>query len=219
MQYLSVRNIERFQHYTKRNPPWVKLHKEFITNYELRCLPVHSRLFFACCWLLASEMGNKIPLDYKYLSDRVGFPVSKKIILPLVNTNALSLCSVLSSDNSPLPLTENSNMLATCLHDASKMLAVANEEFEQFWQAFPRKIGKKAALQSWVKAKDKPPVADIIQSIEKAKKSVQWTKENGQFIPHPSTWLNQGRWADQMAVSKPSVFEDFLSRGGEHDAI
>lgn len=120
MEYFSVRNLEKFQHYGKRNPPWVKLHKEFITHYDLRNLPVQSRLFFACSWLLASEMGNQIPLDYKYLSDRVGFTVTKKIIATLVSANALSLSSVSVSDSS---LTENSNMLATCLQDASKTLA------------------------------------------------------------------------------------------------
>jgi hypothetical protein len=24
-----------------------------------------------------------------------------------------------------------------------------------------------------------------------------WLKDGGQFVPHPSTWLNQGRWQDE----------------------
>ena len=27
--------------------------------------------------------------------------------------------------------------------------------------------------------------------------SAQWRKDDGQFIPHPRTWLNQGRWKDE----------------------
>jgi hypothetical protein len=129
MEYFSVRNLERYQHYSKRNPPWVKLHKEFLTDYQLRSLPIPSRLLFVCTWLLAAEMGNKIPLDYTYLSHRVGFPVTKKTLAPLVSANALSLSSVSVSDSS---LTENSTLLATCVQDASKPLARATPFPEHF---------------------------------------------------------------------------------------
>lgn len=36
-----------------------------------------------------------------------------------------------------------------------------------------------------------------MQSLEVQVNSKQWTKDNGQFIPHPSTWLNQSRWEDE----------------------
>lgn len=81
---------------------------------------------------------------------------------------------------------------------ASKRIRIEpTNDFEQFWQAYPKKIGKKAALQAWEKAIDKPAVVDIIKALDIANKSEQWTKDNGQFIPNPSTWLNQGRWTDQ----------------------
>ena len=36
----------------------------------------------------------------------------------------------------------------------------------------------------------------LICAIEMQKKTAQWTKDNGQFIPHPATWLNSKRWED-----------------------
>lgn len=33
------------------------------------------------------------------------------------------------------------------------------------------------------------------------KKSEQWTKSNGQFIPNPLTWINQGRWDNEPMQS------------------
>ena len=33
-----------------------------------------------------------------------------------------------------------------------------------------------------------------MESLEKHKRSDQWTKDGGQFVPHPATWLNQKRW-------------------------
>jgi hypothetical protein len=90
-----------------------------------------------------------------------------------------------------------------------------SKDFEYFWKDYPKKIGKKEALKAWEKAKDKPALVDILQAITNAKKSDQWLKENGQFIPNPSTWLNQGRWADQPIQRKLSTVEKFLARHQE----
>jgi hypothetical protein len=68
-----------------------------------------------------------------------------------------------------------------------------NSEFEQFWEAYPSKCGKKAAWRAWQKAKDRPSVEIVLQAIEQAQKSERWQKG---FIPNPATWLNQGRWSD-----------------------
>jgi hypothetical protein len=74
---------------------------------------------------------------------------------------------------------------------------VVKDGFEDFWKTYPRKVNKKEALASWKKAKT--PVLDIIiKTIEKQKTSDQWLKDNGQFIPYPSTWLNQERWNDEL---------------------
>jgi len=93
------------------------------------------------------------------------------------------------------------------------------EEFEQFWRIYPKRVGKKKAQAAWKKAVDKPPVVDILKAIEIAKRTDQWTKENGQFIPHPSTWLNEGRWADQPIQSAPTTMQAFLSRSSTRKEI
>lgn len=73
-------------------------------------------------------------------------------------------------------------------------------EFDQFWLAYPNKVGKKAALKAWMNAKDRPTLDRVLMVLGQAIQSEKWRKEHGQFIPNPSTWLNQGRWDDQ-AVS------------------
>ncbi len=80
--------------------------------------------------------------------------------------------------------------------------------FDHFWTAYPKKIGKKAALKSWNKAKDKPTLEAILEQLSRQKKSDQWTKDAGQYIPNPATWINQGRWDDETnpgptIISKP----------------
>jgi hypothetical protein len=76
--------------------------------------------------------------------------------------------------------------------------------FDEFWQEYPKKVGKEAARKAWDKIK---PNAELRQKIsaavETATQSEQWRRENGRFIPNPATWLNQGRWDDEPAVTKP----------------
>lgn len=71
--------------------------------------------------------------------------------------------------------------------------------FDSFWNAYPRKIGKAAAFKKWQSLKKNLPSIDrVLESIETQKQTDQWKKDGGQFIPHPATWLNQGRWDDEI---------------------
>lgn len=69
--------------------------------------------------------------------------------------------------------------------------------FERFWSAYPKKVGKDAARRWWGKRKpDDAMLAAMLAAIAVQAKSAQWAKDGGQYIPHPTTWLNEGRWQD-----------------------
>lgn len=70
------------------------------------------------------------------------------------------------------------------------------KEFDTFWSNYPRKIGKGFARKSWLKLK--PDLKIVLEAVEKQKQSRQWESDNGKFIPHPATWLNQERWEDEV---------------------
>lgn len=72
------------------------------------------------------------------------------------------------------------------------------EMFAQFWEVYPRKVGKRAAMDKWERLK--PPLAQCLRAIEHQRLSPQWRKDGGQYIPHPATWLNQGRWEDAPKI-------------------
>lgn len=76
----------------------------------------------------------------------------------------------------------------------------ADDGFNSFWSNYPRKIGKSSAGKAW--QKHKPPLDVVLEAIEKQKDSDQWSKDNGQFIPHPTTWLNGKRWEDEVTDEK-----------------
>lgn len=70
--------------------------------------------------------------------------------------------------------------------------------FDEFWAAYPKKVGKKAALASWKKVKPDTELFDkIMTAIGRAKATWQWQRESGRYIPNPKTWLNEGRWDDE----------------------
>lgn len=75
------------------------------------------------------------------------------------------------------------------------------ELFLKFWKAYPKKVGKQDALKSFKKIKPSKELVDkMVSVIEDAKNTEQWTKNGGQYIPNPSTWLNQGRWDDDIST-------------------
>ena len=69
--------------------------------------------------------------------------------------------------------------------------------FTEFWEAYPKKTAKKDALKEWKKLKVGPElIAKIKAGLDAWKRSDQWTRDNGRFIPYPSTWLSKRRWED-----------------------
>ena len=75
--------------------------------------------------------------------------------------------------------------------------------FDRFWKAYPRKVGKGAAEKSFAKYKPDDVLTDtMIRAVETAKRSREWQKDGGQYIPHPATWLNQRRWEDELPAAQ-----------------
>jgi hypothetical protein len=82
---------------------------------------------------------------------------------------------------------------------------IADEHFEPFWSAYPRKVGKPVARQAYVRALQKPGVTpDILFQGVKVYTEVAQLKE-ARFVLHPSTWLNQERWADDLDFERKAV--------------
>ncbi len=67
------------------------------------------------------------------------------------------------------------------------------KEFEEFWQAYPRRVGRGAAEKSFAKAMKFTDLPTILTAIKNQRSG--WT--DPQYIPHPATWLNQRRWLDE----------------------
>lgn len=90
-----------------------------------------------------------------------------------------------------------------------------NRRFDEFWAIYPRKVGKKAARRKWdVAVKDADPDV-IIAGAKRYAEHVRTTRTEERFIAHPETWLNQGRWDDDLATQRTSGDVSPLWRGAD----
>lgn len=71
MKFLSVKNWSDFQHYAKRNPPWIKLHRALLDDYAFCSLPDVAKGHLMLLWLLASQNNGMVPADVPFLERKL----------------------------------------------------------------------------------------------------------------------------------------------------
>lgn len=82
------------------------------------------------------------------------------------------------------------------------------QRFESFWRMYPNKKAKQNARKAWDKLKvDGRLYTTIMRGLALHIRSRDWIKDDGQFVPHPATWLNGRRWEDEVEVAAPTVPE------------
>ena len=76
---------------------------------------------------------------------------------------------------------------------------IYTQNFEKFWKAYPKKRDKGNAEKWFKKHKPSEKLTNImIEKIERFKDTQDWKKQDGQFIPYPTTWLNAKMWEDEF---------------------
>ena len=79
--------------------------------------------------------------------------------------------------------------------------------FEDFWKVYPRRVSKQTALKAWMKLKaDETLTRKIIEDV-RCRIEGEWRGRDVQYIPHPTTYLNQRRWEDEGEQSSEPVRE------------
>jgi hypothetical protein len=73
--------------------------------------------------------------------------------------------------------------------------------FEEFWKLYPRKVSKRVAQKIWERmTKDEQEAA--FEALPVHIKYWKLKETDTEFIPHASTWLNQGRWEDELDMQE-----------------
>jgi hypothetical protein len=72
MRYLRVKNWETYQHYKDRSPPWIKLHRALLDDYEFSQLPDAAKAHLLLIGLLASHNDGRVPADPQHIAGKIG---------------------------------------------------------------------------------------------------------------------------------------------------
>jgi hypothetical protein len=80
----------------------------------------------------------------------------------------------------------------------------ALDGFDDFWAVYPRKVSKQGAIKAWKAAKITTELVERIVEDVKRRCATEWKSAEVQFIPHPSTYLNQRRWEDETPPTERS---------------
>ena len=81
-----------------------------------------------------------------------------------------------------------------------RVIRAHEKSFENFWAVYPKKKSRDKALTAWLKINpDEQLQQTIIAAVVLATtQDFDWLKDNGQFVPYASTYLNGKRWEDEI---------------------
>ena len=94
---------------------------------------------------------------------------------------------------------------------SEKVLDEKEKMFLEFWELYPRKVDKEGCRKAFKRInKLKEVFPEIIRALEIQRQSEQWTKDNGQFIPYPKTYIHQERWLTVNEADELQAYQNEL---------
>ena len=196
MNYFSVKNFEKFQHYKDRSPPWIKLYNDLLDDYEFGRLQDASKMHLVAIWLLASRYENEIPWDAKWIATRINAksPVDLDALesagfIQKINMVQNASDALAERKQTARPETEGET-------EVEKKDISSEKDFDEWYSAYPRHEAKGAARKAYATARKK---ADHATLLAGAKRFSANPPSDPKFIPLPASWLNAERWADEPA--------------------
>lgn len=171
-----------------RNVIWIKVYRRILEDYDWGNLTDSNKATLIELWLLASENEGNLPsideIAYRLRKDK-SF-INKQLeqlstwVLPIGNQSATSRQQDISVELEV---------------EIDKSRVEIDDGFVLFWNNYPKKVGKGKAEAAWKKLR--PNIDKVLKTLSWQKNSKEWFKENGSFIPHPTTYINGKRWLDE----------------------
>ncbi len=81
---ILVTNWASYQSYKDRKPPWIRLHKSLLDNYDFHKMSANARALLPMLWLLASEDKDPVSGSIRYGYDEIAF----RLRLPIKDIRA-----------------------------------------------------------------------------------------------------------------------------------
>lgn len=192
-----IKNWSKFQHFKDRRPPWVKLYRDLLDDIEWHQLEPRAAKALVMLWLIASENDGELPA-VGTLAFRL------RISEPAVVETLDKLSHWLIQDD----ITPSSDGYQGDTPEKEKRQRREEAElrarsFQTFYTAYPKKKAPADAEKAF--AKVTVPVEVLLRAIAEQRKSEEWLKEGGRYIPYPATWLNDRQWENVQKIELPDA--------------
>ena len=90
------------------------------------------------------------------------------------------------------------------------------DAFDEFWQAYPRRVAKQTARKAWAQLQPDDRLLDrILVALEWQRRQAQWTRDGARYIPYPATWLRAHGWEDEPVdlLERSPTFSELKAKG------
>lgn len=208
-RFRSKYNLIRYNRFTKEVLilKWSKYNwntsPRFISALENELKKIKDASFKAYILKLidGEEVDKKIyPIDRVMgENENSEYPIEPPVIVTVID-NSNSKDSNFSNSNNDINL-ENVNTDKEVKKRVRKKYE-DTPEFTEFWNAYPKQKDKTKAREEF--ARVDVPLDVLLSALEIQKRSHDWTKEGGQYIPYPAKWLKGRRWEDSVEVNVQS---------------
>jgi len=199
-------NWSRFQHYTKRNPPWIKLHYEILSSADWVALSDTSRVLAIACMLIASRNEGFIPSNKEYIK-RVAYLNKTPDFGPLLKCGFIKPCGDVQADASMMQADATSESDSDSDSDSDSYRGVSDtkkaQEVLAYWNSeYDRKI------ETISKIKDRIKQGATVEDCKRVInfKTKEWMGTRLEKFLQPAT------------LFAPTKFEDYLSQANEGPA-
>ncbi len=196
---LIIRNWSSFQSYKDRNPPWLRLHKNLLDNYEFHQMSANARALLPMLWLLASDDS-----DPKSGMIRIGYEAITFRLRMSTKDFQSGLRECIKAEFIIEEKQQVTDLSRNCHSETETETETETDiscNFDEFWKSYPTRQGsnpKKAAQDKFTAVVKKG--IDAQEIIKGAKNYRAQMKAAGnsetQFVAQAVTWLNQERWKD-----------------------
>lgn len=105
-------------------------------------------------------------------------------------------------DQTPSVLTERTSNVIRTIDNNSEQNITFKKDFDVFWKEVPRKVGKKGAMRAFKAACKETSAEKITESMIAFAADCKVKGTEQRFIPMPSSWLNAGRYDDEIVKSE-----------------
>lgn len=144
-----------------------------------------------------TPFGNEYELNITFSMDGIllNFPASKNSLLVKIFNY--------QSKNSLLVLVKIFNTQKKTSKQTIKTKEGYSEAFENFWNEYPKCKRKGSKADAWkIFKKFEKESSLIISVLQKFKNDQSFLKNDGEFIPAPSSWLNKKHWENEFWVDQ-----------------